>query len=498
MPDPVSTEGDRPSRDTLAAAARAGARWSAVAMVVRQSLTLLTTAILARFLFPEDFGLMGMAWTVINLLTLGLGLGTGTAIVQRKHLDDDCVSSIFWLTLFVGISLGVVFFLLSWPASWAFAEPRIRPYLQVMSVLFLLYSINIIYQGLLQRSMRFDRLATLEIVGAVCGAAGAIAAAVSGLGVWALVIQEILRVLAMMSLAYGFVRWVPRLHFSRQDLKGVLSFGLNLVGYNFTNYVSRNIDYLLIGRFLGPSPLGLYSMGYNIIVFPVTRVAGILGRVLVSWFSRLQDEDDALRRHYAEVIGVIAFVSFPIMLGLEATARPFVLTLLGEKWERIVPLLLILAPVGMMQSVIAVIGTLFQAKGRTDLQFRWGLFIGTLVAAGIALGLRWGLVGIAAGYAVAHLPICILGLYLPRRLIGLPVRSLLGTILRPLFASGLMMCAVLALRASWFSRYMPILDLGLSVLVGIAAYALLSALTNRDGMASAYAMILTPRTDSAC
>ena len=196
--------------------------------------------------------------------------------------------------------------------------------------------------------------------------------------------------------------------------------------------------------------------------------------------STMQDDNRRFASAYLKVIGAIALITFPLMTGLFALAEPFVLTFFGEKWRPVILLIMIFAPVGMIQSIGATVGGIYQVKGRTDWMFRWGIGSGTFVVIAFLIGLRWGIIGVAVAYAIATFILSYPSFSIPFRLVGLKFVQLLK-ILRLSFINSSLMFIVLVL----FILILPsllsdIIVLLLSVTLGVAVYTVSTWLTNRE------------------
>ncbi len=251
--------------------------------------------------------------------------------------------------------------------------------------------------------MKFGRIAIVELTSVVISGAIAISLAATGFGVWALVIGSLVGAAMKTILAHVLSRWRLRLLFRWSEVRAVLGFGANVTGFGFFNYFARNADNFIIGAFLGAGPLGFYSLAYGILMKPMDAVTTVLIRVLFPALSRTQNNDARLKALYLRACGSIAFVTFPMMLGLTAVAHPFVQVVLGYKWMPAVPLIVILAPIGALQSVWVPVMPLFLAKNRTDWYFRMGVGQGLVFVCAFLAGIPWGTLGVAAAYAVVNL-----------------------------------------------------------------------------------------------
>ena len=457
-----------------------GVKWSTVSQAGRFVTQLLTTVILARLLAPSDFGLVGMAMVVIGFIGIFKDLGTSAAIIQRKELSESLLSSIFWVNAGFGASATFLLFLFAPLGGLFYQEPRVVIILQVLSTSFFISGLGILHQALLERSVSFDKLARLEIISVVLGAIVGVGLAFANAGVWSLVVQTLTTVTLTTVLLWRYSAWRPLRVFEMSEIKAVSRFSLNLTGFNIFNYFARNADYLLIGRFLGAQDLGYYTMAYRILLFPLQNISAVVGRVLYPVLSTIQDDDSRFTYAYLKVVRSISLITFPLMMGVLAVAKPFVLVFLGEKWQPVILLIMILAPVGLIQSIGTTVGTIYQVKGRTDWMFLWGLGSGTLAFIAFLIGLRWGISGVATAYAVASFILFYPSFSIPFRLIDLSFSKLLRVLVKPLLNSLIMYLLVIALEYLLPKNISDEILLGLSIGFGGIIYITLNWLTNRE------------------
>ncbi len=449
-----------------------GVKWSALSQLGRQGLGFAVTAILARLLSPSAYGLLGMAIVVIGFIEIFKDLGTSFALIQRKELSNELISSIFWINVLLGLlSTGIVVLIAPWVALF-YREPEVVPVLRVLSFSFVVSGLSIVQQALLARQMAFDRLARIELSSSAIGGAVGIGMAVLGMGVWSLVGQALSGAVVTTLLLWLASSWRPQRKLEWVKVHSVASFSLNLSGFNIFNYFARNADNLLIGRYLGTTALGYYSLAYRLMLYPVQNIYEILGRVLFPAFSQIQDDDARFRRAYLLVCAAISIITFPLMLGLLVVAKPFVAAIFGPRWRPVATLLMILAPVGMIQSIGTTVGHIYMAKGRTDWMFRWGLAAGSLAVTSFVVGLSWGITGVATAYAIASFLLLYPNFAIPFRLINLPMRDLAVALWPVLVCSLIMSGAVILLRLglTWMGITNPWLILISVGLGGMAIY----------------------------
>jgi lipopolysaccharide exporter len=463
-----------PSGDLGARTVR-GAAWSTLSIVGQRLLSLLSTVVLARLLAPSAFGLLGMALVLTAAISSLKDLGTAAAVIQRKELSQGLASTLFWTNTLIGVA-GALFLVGVAPfVAMFYRQPKVAPVLCALSVSFLINSAGVVQRAVLARAMLFRRLSMIQLSASVVSDLLGIGLAVAGLGVWSLVVAVITETSTLVTLYWLACPWRPSWHLSVRDLKSVTSFSANLTASNLAHYVLRNADNVLIGRFLGAVALGYYDLAYSLMMYPLYNVTWNLGNVLFPALSKIQEDDARFRQAYLRAIGVIATLTFPLMFGLLATADLLVSTCFGAKWAPMAPIVRILAPVGMIQSITTTTGMIFTAKGRTDIQFRWALIETIVVLPAFVIGLRWGTIGVASAYAITQSLLCYPVLAIASGIIELRVAELLRTLWPVMKKTILMFALVLLTRLGLpllgVERPWPIF--ATTVAVGVSTYLLL-------------------------
>lgn len=451
-----------------------GIAWNTVARVIQQAIQFTLSVILARLLLPEDYGLVGMVAVFIGFATLFAEFGFSSAVVYRPDLRPIHLASIFWVNVAAGALLATVFWVAAPFVATFYETPMLVGITRAIGLNFLLSAFGIVPAALLRRRMAFDRVAALNVLAALVAGIVAVGLAYAGLGAWALVIQGLVSAASTSGLALAFSRWRPTLQFSVSAVRELLGYSSNLVGFGVINYWARNADNLLIGKFLGSAPLGIYSRAYSLMLLPISEVISVLGNVMFPALSSIQQDRARVKRIYLRAMPTIALIAFPMMLGLVVVAEPFVLTLFGERWIGVAPLLRILCFVGVIQSMCSPTGWIYTSQGRTDRMFWWGVGgSGTLIV-GIVVGVLQGTVqAVALWYFLANVVICYPCIAIAGRLIDLRfsevARSVSGPLLCAMAMAVLVWAAGHLLPASWS----PATTLVVLVGLGMVSYSAL-------------------------
>ena len=442
-----------------------GVRWLAVGQVATQAARFLVAIILARLLAPAEFGLMAMAAVFTTIAELFATLGAGPVIVQRREVPDALLRSVALLGVTVGLLLTSLLVLGGWLSAGFFAEPRVRGVVIGLGCTFAIASVGLVPDALLQRAMRFDRLVLIDILQLVSNSTVSITLAFMGCGVWSLVVGNLTGAVVRSAALVIASPWPLRFGFDRAALHGVVGFSASVLGFNLVQYLARYTDRLLIGRLLGATSLGLYDYAFRFYTYPLDVITNVLIRVMLPTFSRMQGDVEQLGRAFLRANGAIAFVTFPMMAGLAVVADPFVNVVLGEQWRPIIPLIQILAPVALLTAMGATTGQIFLASGKAAFRFWWGIIYTTVIVLAVAVGVRWGIRGVAASLAIVMVPINVAAFWLALRLVHLGLGDLWRALRSTAALTALMALIVTLLRLGLTRAQVP----AVAVLAGCVA-----------------------------
>lgn len=474
-----------------------GLRWKLLSQVIGQLSRTAVGIILARLLTPADFGLAAMALVFTGLTTIFTDLSLGAALVQRPRLTEEDRSTVFWTSLSAGLVVSIVWVALSPLVAHFFSSPAVEPLFAATAASALLYGFAGTQIALLIRDLNFRSLELREIGATVVGGVGAIALALAGAGAWAIVGQNLLVAAASAVLVWRLSSWRPRWTYSRESLRTLGSFGVKTLGARLLSYANLNADNVLVGRFLGSISLGVYSIAYNVMFLPATRIADPIQQVLFPAFARLQHDHEALRRSWIRGMQLVAAVNAPAFLGMVVVAPDFVPVVLGEKWLPAVPVLQLLCLAGVAQSVQTLNWSVLQAVGDSGRLLRFMSFSTLITVGAFVIGLRWGVVGVAGLYAVARAVVGVAYAWTTSRRVGLPLLDYARGVARVARLALPMAVLTYGLRLELVALGVPAgLRLVVVTVVGSAAYLLLVRWRAPD-LLEQISRMLVPRLRSA-
>jgi PST family polysaccharide transporter len=432
--------------------------WAAIAQIGKVAIQFGGLVIMTRLLPVADFGLIALAALFTNFALLLQDMGTSAALIQRKDLSQELISTVFWLNVLVGVGFCVILSALSPIAAFAFDEPRLQNVLIALAMVFPLLPISTVPMALLQRSGRMRRVALVELSSASIALAVGIIAAKNGYGVYSLVIQQGVGGALLAGQLWLSSERYPAFQWSQAEMKRTWAFTGHLVAFNSVNYFARNADNMLIGRFLGTTALAHYSVAYRFITAPNQFLGSVSNRVLLPIYSQRQDEPSRIGTHFIKTLALISLFCAPGMAILWGLRQPFVTVLLGPDWLPVVEILSWFAPVGFIQAIASNVGLVLVALGKTRLLRNIAVINTVIILTVFFICVRYGVVAVAAGYFFANVVLCTIMLHVTLRLVDQSLLSLLKGIWRQTLSSCAIGLAIwLAAESSWFAGATPLL-----------------------------------------
>ena len=405
-----------------------GAGATVFANVSDYAIQMVGTIVLARLLKPEDFGLIAMV-TAFSILFQNFGMrGFTEATIQSEELNHKMVSTLFWIHIGISAVLAVGFICLSPVLAWLYKEPRLVLIAVAISANFLLFALATQHIALLTRNMQFWKVAAVEIGANTLSVVVAITFATNGGGYWSLVARRVSIPLGWVIIAWFLCRWVPGLPARGTGVKKMVKFGMNTFGNFAVNYVTRNLDKVLIGWKHGSQSLGFYDRAYYLFVMPVNQMSYPLTNVAVSALSKLQDDVERFKNYYLKSLAILAFIGMPLSAVLTLIGRDFILLLLGPQWDKAGEIFSFFGPgIGIML-IYGTHGWLHLSLGKADRWFRWGILELVVTAVFFMAGLPFGVSGVAIAYVLSIFVLCGPGLWYGGRPINLSISSIITAI----------------------------------------------------------------------
>ena len=429
---------ENPARQLSRKTVRA-AGWNYVSFGLGKLSVMITITVLARVLGPDEFGVVGYATLAIAYLSVLQDLGLSHALIQRRANIEEASDTVFTSNLLVGITLTLAIYFTAPFVAVFFREPRVELLMQVLGVSFTIEALGSAHLALLRRELNFRRKLIPDLGRALVKGVVSISMALLGYGVWSLVIGQIAGIMASVVLAWMSYPWRPRLHINTSLIRSMLTFSIPLIAVDILSAIGANLDYTLIGRMLGDTALGLYTMAYRIPELAITSIWSVLAQVLFPAYSSVQHDMRRLTRGFLATVRYLQIVIVPIALTLIILADPLVRALLGPEWVEAIPVFRLIAVSSLIHSIGTNVGDVYKAVGRPSILWKLGIFNIAVLAICLFIGVSYGLTGVAIGHIIAALQVLSLRLYFATRILDVTLLDIWHQI-RPSFNAGVALC----------------------------------------------------------
>ncbi len=398
--------GPAPGKPTSPSVSRVVKQGGALALGgqgIKLALQLGATAVLARLLSPQDFGLLSLVTPLVTFFVVFRDVGLTSATIFTDDITDAEVSSLFWINVAAGVLFACLMLLLAPVAAGFFEEPRLTAILSVMALTFVFNGILAQYQALFQRRFLFKRLTAIDVGANIAGTLIGIAAALRGYGYWSLIFIPVATQLFALVATALLSAWQPGAPRWEKRTGAMATFGSQITGFNFLNYFSRNIDNLLIGKVWGLEALGFYGRAYGLMMAPLSQVIYPLNQVVVPVLTRLNADRAHYRETYIRIARVVMLVCVPLVTWLLVARTWVVDLLLGQQWGAVAPIYLALGFSALVQPMNNSTAWLLLSQGRSRDMLLTGV-IGCVVTVGsIVFGLQWGALAVAISYSLGQI-----------------------------------------------------------------------------------------------
>jgi len=378
-----------------------GALSTAVSQGLRFIISVGSQVILARLLEPAQFGLVAMVAPVLGFVTLFSSLGLLQSVVQRPTLTQSQLNSLFWANVFVSLALSVLAAATAPFVAALYHEPRTIPITIALSTSIALSGFSMLQIALMNRRLQFTLLAIIDVATSLLAVVVTVVLALNGFGAWSLVYGQLTTPVLSIILAWIFSSWRPSRPGFDPEIGAMLRTGVHVSGTNLAGYLSSSFDNVLVGAVRGKVELGYYDRAYRFVVQPLGQLQAPFGRVAVPLLAKLVDRPDLYRTSFIRISQAMLASATPGLFTVIIISKTIVLTVLGQKWAAIAPVIEWLCIGAIISPVNSTIFWLFQSQGRTKEQLQWGGGAMMLNVLTYIIGIHWGVVGVARTSALS-------------------------------------------------------------------------------------------------
>jgi teichuronic acid exporter len=376
-----------------------GIFWNLIQLIINQAFNFILKLALAKLLFPSEFGVVGMATVFTGFVQVLNDLGVGAALVQRKEssLRKEHYHTAFWTGVIWSVILFLVMSFGIGPlAAIFYKKPILESIIPVLSIGILISPANLVHKAQLTKQMNFKKLAFIDNTSNIVVGIIALLLAFKGAGVWALVFNSVGNVFFAMPLFFNATKWKPAFIMEKQAFKDVFGFGVYTTGSNILNYLYNNIDYLLIGKLLGATSLGIYTLAFVLTDTFRGRLMAVINNVMYPIYGRKQNDIISLKKYYLKVVLFNCLFIFPVMIFFVVEGNSFIVNVFGAKWHETVAPLQILSGSVMCHILVSGNTSLLRGLGRPGMEMKQQILKALIFLPTLALGIYYyGIIGAA-------------------------------------------------------------------------------------------------------
>ncbi|MBP3040857.1 lipopolysaccharide biosynthesis protein [Bacillaceae bacterium Marseille-Q3522] len=439
--------------------------------------------ILSRILTPAEFGVVSIVNIFLTFFNMLIDMGIGPAIIQNKALTEKQVNGIFSFTILLSILVSIVFALLAKPIAIFFRNDHLIGASVAMAVALFMIGINMVPQAVLLKEKRFREVNTAQIVSSLAGGAVSTVFALTGFSYYALILNTIVKNVIMFVFFYKKANLTLTKTIEKSGLRAIYSFSRNQFLFNFINYFSRNLDTILIGRFLSTKAVGFYDKAYMLSLYPNQMLTHVITPVIQPVMSQYEQQKEVILRTYLLVSKILAFIGMPLTAFLCISAEEVIYLLFGPQWGASATTFQILALSIWIQLIASSAGAIFQSANRTDLLLLSGILSAVLNIAGIIAGVTTGKIEYVAVFLVIAFSLnFIQSNYLLMRKTFQAKQREFYRILRDPFIIALMVLVPLLAIQFFFAEWPLLLLFGVKALTSLIMYLAGLKLTGNFGL----------------
>ncbi|NMB50378.1 MAG: lipopolysaccharide biosynthesis protein [Bacteroidales bacterium] len=375
--------------------------WSFIRRFGTLIISFIANLILARLLFPKDFGSIGMITVFLAISETLINGGLGSALIQKKNPTNIDYSTVFYWNLSLSIFLYVILYFSAPSISKFYNMPILSKLLRVQGIILIINSFNIIQNNILIKKLNFKTLAIRDLISNSIGAVIGISLAFMQFGVWSLVIRTLVVGIFNSILLWGISSWRPSFAFSWDSFKELFSFGSLMLLYSLTDTVTNELQSLIIGKKFSAQSLGFYTQAKKIHEIPQKGLTQPINQVTFPVFSTIQDKPATLKKYVSKSMKTITFISFPLMVLLIIIAKPLIKLLLSDKWLASAPLFQLLCLSGMLFPINSNCINVMKAMGKSNYVFYSALIKRFITISFIIIGLQFGIMAMIFFYSIS-------------------------------------------------------------------------------------------------
>jgi teichuronic acid exporter len=380
-----------PDNGSLKQKTISGLTWSFIDSFSKQGITFVVGIILARLLTPAEFGLIGMITIFIAISQAFIDSGFSQALIRKNNATQTDYSTVFYFNLTIAVLLYIILFFSAGSISRFFKEPLLKQIIRILGLELIISALTIVQRTRLTKRIDFKLQTKISVISSMIAGSVGITMAFTGFGVWSLVTRTLTGMALTSLLLWIWNKWKPTLEFSMHSFREMFSFGSKLLASGLIDTAYSNIYLLIIGKFFSATELGYYTRADQFKNLPSSNINSIISRVSYPVMATIQTDIPKLKAAYQKLIKSTMLITFILMLGMAAVAKPLIITLIGDKWLPAAIYLQLLCFVGMFFPLHALNLNILKVQGKSDLFLKLEIIKKLLAIPTIVIGIIFGI-----------------------------------------------------------------------------------------------------------
>jgi len=451
-----------------------GVAWSFVDAIFIKGLSFITMILLARWLGPIDFGLMGMIAVFIGIGTSLVNSGMSSSLIRTKNADDADFSTVFYMNMAISLLVYALMFYLAPYISSFYGQVVLIDIIRIYCLVFIISAFSAVQLAILNKEMRFKRIMLLNAPSTIIGVSVGLILGYNNYGVWSIVSMYMTTQIILSLLLWITGSWKPSLNFSKEKLKYHYNFGYKLMLSGLLDVVFKNSYNIIIGKFFPVHTLGYYERAQRFTDYPSVTITRVIRKVTYPMLAQLQDDTPRLSIIYRKLLRITFSIIAPLMLGGAALAKPLFELILGPLWLDAVPFFQILCIAAMLYPIHAFNINVLQVYGRSDLFLKLEIVKKLFLALGIAIGIQFGVTGLVWSIVFTSFISLLINTYYSSKLIHYTTKRQLLDML-PILLLASLTFLLMYYSVYLFIDYSDIVQIAFASIIGITFYLLINS-----------------------
>jgi len=331
-----------------------GVFWGGISNALQQIMQVVFGIFMARILFPEDFGLVGLL-TVFSILAITLqDGGFSIALINRKNVSEEEYSSVFWINIIISSILYFSLFFLSPLIAEYFSEPRLVVLSRVVFTTFLFSSVGLVHNTILTKKIEIKKLTIVNLISLFVSCAIGLIMAILDFSYWAIAIQMVVLSILKTVLLWILSSWRPQFTLNFRFIKSIFSFSLNMLLSSLTTQLSNGMFSVLLGKYTNINQVGYYTQSSKWALIPYGLVCNVIHTVSLPVLAEVKG--NTIREHivFRKLLRFSAFISLPVTLGFGFVVSELIPIFVGEIWNECIPIIQLFCISGALNPIFLV------------------------------------------------------------------------------------------------------------------------------------------------